>query len=781
MKLDHRRSGRRVRGPLALILAGTSVVTWAQQANNTPPAETPASDAAQAAPIPLPAASVPSTPGAETASQLSEVVVTATKRSEPVRNIPATMNVLKGEQLEREGVQDIDQIVARVPGVNMTDDGEGDAKRVTIRGVSSDLNTNFTTGTLLGDIPFSDPFVPKVQLDPNPFDMATVEVLKGPQGTLFGGSGLNGMIRYVPNAPEFDQARVKYYAQTTSYPGNGGEGLSYGGVINAPFADHTAAVRLLGFHRHDPGFIDNTFTGAKDINSISQYGFRGEAALHPADNWTLSLLGTRQHTRQNDVGFTTNFQGQLQRSDTPRSSPTESSYNLGNLGIQGNFSWATLVSQTSVFEKQFDAFVDASRIVPGGQVPVLDAVDHNKSHGLTQEIRLSSAPGDSPWKWLAGAFYYRTRLGDCAESGAAEDLPTLPPLTQLQGFLAVPCQGNQAKLAGSLDIAQLNANIKVQERALFGELTRELGRYVDVTVGARVYKTQTGGTVATNGVLYAAQSGSPTGAQHDADVAEHGLSPKGSIVFHPTRNLRAYVTASRGFRFGGPQIGASTPTTQVPQTYKSDSLWNYELGLRTDWLKRSLQVDASLYRFNWKNPQVSQLSNDGLVTFINNVGEAKGDGAELEIRYKPRFLHGLSLDSLGSWNRTVTTLPFDSATGAVVPSGSPWPLSPHWQASTTLAYTLPLETFELGASVRHTYAGKACNDIECQAYVFGYRTVDVNVFAGGLDNAWPQLSLSLQNLADERGVNNISINSTLGNTVNYIAPRAVVLRLSGNF
>src|SRR3546814_7398096 len=101
-------------------------------------------------------------------------------------------------------------------------------------------------------------------------------------------------------------------------------------------------------------------------------------------------------------------------------------------------------------------------------------------------------------------------------------------------------------------------------------------------------------------------------ATRDQSVGEHGLSPKASIVFHPTDDLRAYFTASRGFRFGGPQIAASTPTTTVPPVYKSDSLWNYELGLRTDWLKRSLQIDISAYHIDWKNPQVYQKSADNL-------------------------------------------------------------------------------------------------------------------------------------------------------------------------
>lgn len=753
-----------------------------QQADQTQAPSAPAVSETLAV-ISLPPEPPPLTPFVpeDDAQPIAEVVVTATKRAEPVRAIPATIAVLKGADLEREGVQNLDQIVTRVPGVNLTDDGQGQAKRVTIRGISTDASANFTTGTLLGDIPFSDPFVPKVQLDPNPFDMATVEVLKGPQGTLFGGSGLNGLIRYVPEAPRFDDFHVKYYTQYTAYPGNGDSGWNYGAVVNAPFADHTAALRLMGFRRAAPGFVDNTFTDQRDVNSASQYGVRGIAAWKPAENWKISLLGTAQHMTENDVAFTDNYDGKLRRDNTPRPSPVESSYSLGNLSIEGELSWATFVSQTAVSEKQFDAFLDSSRILLQGHVPLLAVVDHADSHGFSQELRLVSADGDSPWKWLTGAFYNDTRLKDCAEAPAAEGLPTLPAPPLLQGLLANPCPGNVRKMQGSLDIGQLVGDIDVSEAALFGELTRAFGEEWDVTLGARGYRTKSGGTVSTAGLLYSAQSnGMP--AHHDADVTEDGLNPKVSIVFHPTRDVRMYFTASRGFRFGGPQLGASTPTTEVPVVYKSDTLWNYELGLRSDWFDRSLRLDASVYRIDWKNPQVTQLSNDSLVKFIDNVGGARGYGTDLELRYLPPFLRGLSLDAQVAYNRTETTGPFDSVTGETVPKGSAWPLSPHWQTSTTLAYAVPVDDWLLGVSLRHSYLGSACNAIECTRKAFGYQMLDMNLFVNGPEGSfWPQLSVSLNNLTDERGYSNISTSSTIGDSINYIAPRAVVLRLSGNF
>ncbi|HEY0915490.1 MAG TPA: TonB-dependent receptor [Solimonas sp.] len=757
---------------------GSSAVTPAQQ----PETQQPPADLEVIPVKPGESEPLPTMAEARRAPQVEEIVVTATKRAEPLREIPATIAVLTGEDLEREGIQNIEQIVTMVPGVNLSDEGTGGApKRVTIRGVSSGTNTNLSVGTLIGDIPFSDPFSPKVQLDPNPFDMATVEVLKGPQGTLFGGTGLNGMIRYVPEAPRLDEVQVKYYGQLTSYPGNGGSGWNYGAMFNAPFADNQAAIRLVGFKRDSPGYVDDTKNDRHDINTASQYGLRGILAWQPDDRWKISLLGATQRTEENDIAYADNYDGRLAHGDSPRPSPSKSAYNLANLSVERSFDWGEVISQTSYVEKQFEIFLEASRAL-GGLLPLLAGATDNHSEGITQELRLVSAPGDGPWKWLLGAFYYDMQLYDCSEIGALQGLPTLPRLPLLSGVLATPCPGNASKIAGMLDIGQLRGEVDLEEHALFGELTRALGDRWEVTLGARAYRIRTGGTINFSGLLYASQNQLRAG-QKPADSSEDGISPKASIAFQATDNLRLYFTASRGFRFGGPQLAASSPTTDVPETYKSDSLWNYELGLRSDWLDRSLRIDASVYRIDWKDPQVYQISADGLTGFIDNVGGARGHGVELSLSYLPSFLEGLSLNATAAWGRTVTTEEFKAANDDPVAVGSPWPMSPRWQTSTTLAYAQPVASWQLGASLRHNYLGQACNTILCTAQVFGYRTLDLNLFATPASGSyWPQLSLTLANLTDERGYGNITTNPLPArDTVTYIAPRTLVLRLSGNF
>ena len=768
---------------LAMGLAMTPQAPWGQEPAPEDPAalDVIAVDQDQAVSEPAAADAQP------TPTQFEEIVVTATKRAQPLREIPATIAVVSGETLEREGIQNVEQIVTMVPGVNLTDEGSGGTpKRITIRGVSAGFGTNLTAGTLIGDIPFTDPFAPKVQLDPNPFDIATVEVLKGPQGTLFGGTGLNGMIRYVPEAPRLDEFRVKYYTQLTAYPDEGDSGWNHGAMLNVPFADHHAAVRLVGFHRDSPGYVDDELNDERDVNSASQYGIRGILAWEPDDRWKISLLGATQSTEEDDVAYTDYYDGRLERRSSPRPSPSEARYSLANLALERSFDWGTLLSQTSYVKKEFEIFLEASRVSAGvtdSPPPLLAGADDNHSKSIVQELRAVSAPGDGPWKWLAGAFYYHMDLYDCAEAGAAENLPNLPPPPILNGLLATPCPGNADKIAGMLDIAQLVGEIDLEERAIFGEVTRALGDRWEVTLGARAYDLQTSGTVSFAGVIYALQNNLMPG-RRPADSSEKGISPKASVAFRASDDLKFYVTASRGFRFGGPQLAASTPTTTIAESYESDSLWNYELGVRSDWLDRSLRIDASVYYVDWKDPQIWQQTPPPLaIGFIDNVGGAKSEGVELSLNYLPRFVEGLSLDASVAWGRTETTKEFEAASGTMVPSGSPWPLAPRWQTATTLAYVRPIASWQAGASLRHAYVGDACNTIECTADVFGFRTLDLNLFAApGEGSYWPQLSLTLANLTDERGYSNITTNPLpAGDTVNYIAPRSLVLRLSGSF
>jgi iron complex outermembrane receptor protein len=704
------------------------------------------------------------------ATQLEDLVVTSTKRAVSVRDIPATVNALDGDALERLGAQGVDDFIKLVPGVNINDEGGNGPKRITVRGITGELQTVFATGVLFGDVPFSDLFIPFFHLDPNPFDLATVEVLKGPHGTLFGGYGLNGLIRYVPEPPKLATYELKYYVQHMAME-QGGRDPAYGAVLNAPLGGDTAALRLMAFRRDQPGYTDDTQAGVEDVNTLGQTGYRAMVAWEPAARWSVSLLHTAQDTHVADLASTDNFDGRLERGHTPRPSPTDTAYGLTSVALGYDFGWARVAGQASYVTKDFENFLDLSRIANDGQDAVLGNQYFVSSDAQVFELRLLSpedAPGD--WRWLVGAFGTPTDFYACFD--------TYTPAPPVPAGSPAPCPGTRDPapyIAG-----QFLAYARTTDVAAFGEVTRRLGAHWDVTLGARWYETRLTGQVVTSGAAF--EDGQPGPQERQPDLGESGVNPRLSVSWRPAPGLMAYASAARGFRFGGIQLAGDPLGNDLPDTYKSDVLWNYELGARTDWLGRTLQTDVAIYAIDWQDPQLLQRTPDGVFTYTDNVGGARGRGAELALRWRVPYVDGLLLNAQAAYNVTETTEPFTASSGAAVEPGSPWPYAPEWQTSTALSYTLSLGSWQGTFGVRHGYTSAAWNVVERTARVFDYQTWDAQLSVGSLARRWlPEISLIGSNLADERSFSGVTFFPNADPSVTYVAPRALVARLAAVF
>jgi iron complex outermembrane recepter protein len=764
-----------------LLLAAPAVCAQGQEPQPEPtPVETsdPASagEAQPADDAPPPLETIPveaeaAPPAADGPAVLDDLIVTATKRAVSVREIPASVHAFDGDALERLGAQSVDDIVRLVPGVTLNDEGGWGPKRVSVRGITSELQTVFATGILFNDVPFNDLFYPFVHLDPNPFDLATVEILKGPHGTLFGGYGLNGLIRYVPEPPKFATTEVKYFAQYTELAQGGAE-PAYGAAVNVPLADDALALRLMGFGRKAPGYVDDTQAGLADVNTLDQTGYRGMLAWEPGD-WTVSVMHLGQDTQTADVAWTDNFRGELERGHAPRPMPTDSAYEMSSIGVGYSFEWAQLVSQTSRFTKEFGNFLDFSRIAGGGQEPVLGNATYISSEAFIQELRLVSAEDQgSRWQWLIGAFGSPVELYVCVDSQAeAPPLPVAAP---------APCPENAGQGTPDPFIAgQVLARVETTDLALFGEVTRELTDRWDVTGGARYYRTSLQGRVITAGAVF--EDGMPGPNVVNADFEESGVNPRLSTKFRFTPDLLTYLTVSRGFRFGGVQLVGAVPGNDLPDTYESDLLWNYELGARSTWFGGTLQADAAAYYIDWDRPQLLQRTPDGLFTYTDNVGGAQGQGAEAAVKYRVPFLNGLTLDLVAAYNETVTTVPFTASNGAAIAPGSPWPYAPEWQTVGSAAYALTLGSWITTASLRHTYVSEAWSAIERTAQVYGYETLDFSLGVSSLAWRWlPEINASLNNLTDERAIVGVTVVQGTP-AVTYLGPRALIVRIGGTF
>lgn len=725
---------------------------------------------------PASAADEPSTP------QIAEVIVTATKRAENVRDIPASIAVLSGEDLERRGAQDTADIVKLVPGANVTSTGDS-PQRVTIRGISSDIGTSSTTGTLFGNVSFTEAWTPVVALDPNPFDMGSVEVLKGPQGTLYGASALNGAVRYVPTLPKFGAYEVKWYGQYTSVH-EGAAGPSYGAAVNLPFGD-TLALRMMAFDRESPGYIDNTRTGDKDINRTDQQGARALLGWRPGDAWDILLTGAWQETDLRDVGIADNDQGNLESRDRARPSPNHTQYALADLAITYDGDWAQFVSDTSYVDKGGHNFFDASSRTSGsGALPLIAQYYVGDSHTVGQEFRLVSI--DDPqnrWKWVTGLFGWQQDVRNTLTVPLAIELT---PLATIIDALHLGPLGSLFTETGSPIVTKTDGDVRIRELAAFGELTRRFGDSVEVSLGGRLYRTESGGSNAQSGVYVLAQQLQSPFVIEDT-VKESGFNPKASIVWHLNDDILAYGLASKGFRVGGIQTGLtqSFGRNAAPETFKSDTLWNYEAGIRTQFFHNTLRLDLTGFLVDWKNPQSLQQDASGLSVYIDNVGGVRSKGGDLSMQYRFPWA-GLSLTNAVSYADTVTTKPFTTATGNVYPSGTSWPLAPKWQTASTLSFLQPIGDWLFGGYATYTYIGKTVPVFGAHE-VFNYHQVDLQLSVSNPAIAWlPEVALIVNNLTDERGITNaftsgIPTAALAAQEYYYITPRAISVRLMGHF
>jgi iron complex outermembrane receptor protein len=712
----------------------------------TPDTTPPATESAAPIPIEAQATSPGSRPDKPAvATQLEEVVVTATKRAQSVRDIPSTVDVIKGTKLESIGARDLKDFIALVPGINSQDEIVGEQRKLSVRGVGPDNSTNQTVGVVLGDVALSDPYGALTIVDPNPWDMATLEVLKGPQGTLFGATSLAGLLRYVPNAPMLQTWEAKAFAEYVHIH-EGGSDPTYGAALNVPVGD-SLAFRAAAIWQHQPGVIDIDNPARKQNNVDSSINSSGRimGLWQPLPRLTVNAMYMQELRRANDTNFVTNQSGMLERDDAPDPSPARNGFKLSSLDLRYRFDWATLASITGYQTKTSYNDVDSSFLLEplaAAGISYLHSERQVATNGLQQEFRLTS-PDGGRWNWVTGAYYsiYKANYDSYlyVPTGAVIPPSLLATLQPLLGSLDANGRGIDLSVGGVHPL-------KAGERAVFGETNFDLFSNLRLSGGARLYRADVGGTVASSGVS-AGENGFSAGVKND------GFSPKVAITYRPVEPVMLYTNVTRGFQFGGFNlVTVNLPGQDVPPTYKSSTLWNYEAGMRTDWFHKTLRFDLTAFYLNWKDAQVSQATTDGLTIYVDNVGVVHSKGVEATLRYLTP-IHGLTLEENASYIRAETAVPFEDSAGSQVPVGTIMPSSPKLQETTNLSYRLVLGNVTTTASVIDSFQGKAWDDIEHDHAVGNFNITNVYLNIGRNDVSFqPQLTLSVTNVFDRRAI-----------------------------
>jgi outer membrane receptor protein involved in Fe transport len=679
---------------------------------------------------------------------LEEVIVTAKTGAEPARTISGSVSALSGRQLDAMGAQGFEDYLTRAPGAVFNAAVPG-LSTATMRGVTTTVgvsNNQGTTGYFINDVPLTDPFYSAGIPDIDAFDVDTVTVLRGPQGTLFGAASLGGAIDYQAARPDLSayQLRVQASGESTRSGAPGGAAKI---MLNAPVVQDRLAVRAVYVHRRDGGYIDNLGIGRADSNRTTVDGGRLQLAWTPSSTTRISYLFLDQTQDTADVGYQEPLRAGPLRKASLIPEAARFRTRIDSLRLDHDLGFATVTATAAYHEKSSTTAGDVTPFFAAalpGAAPVSDLLTAD-SHGASFELRLASAPGRR-LDYVLGAYHDEvdeTIRQAYSAPNAAAVIEALYASTYGAGIGAATAPGGTFFAA--------DVPFRGRETAAFGEASYHVTGRLKLTLGGRLFDTGSVSTAATRGFFNLLSSGSMqssrSGEQHQT-----GFAPKAAITWTPGPDLLAYGLVSKGFRYGGPNINASSPEFAIPPGFRSDSLVNYELGVRTNWFARRLQVDATAFFIDWSDIQLQLYSPLGL-TYLANAGKAKSAGVEATASW--RILPDVTLQSNLTYLDAALSEDFDPGGGQpAIPSGATLPGASRWQVSSILSYEWIRGPAAPVLTLSHHYVSSAPGDLAAGAPQGGY-----NQFDARATFHLPSMELSVfaRNIGNSRGVTSASL------------------------
>jgi outer membrane receptor protein involved in Fe transport len=760
------------------------------------------------------------------AAEIEEIVVTATKRGElAVQEMAESVHVLGADSMALRRQFDFESFAASVPGLQFQDLGPGD-KEFIIRGING--NGPSVVGAYFDEyvITANDQQDGGGKNAPIKLvDMARVEVLNGPQGTLYGANSMAGNIRFIPNKPDMEALYVAADLDLSS-TSDGGEGYFVNGTLNLPVAQDSLALRVTGYAEDQDGWIDQArrespggFSLDEDINDVEVVGGRVSLRWTPADRWMLDLLYLNQAM---DVGGSPRFTakgvpawpsqppeianlpgnpGFAPLPGLPALTPADDFINSdvtrndreddvqlfgGTLSYDAGF--GTFTGIASYFEHEILFNFDSTPILLFFNAPlVAQTVQPQTYETTTVEGRFSSAL-DGPFNFVAGAYYQkddndfevRVVTTDGSGNGVAWD----------------PLNANDAFLSGGSAVFGRERNDEVKQKAVFGEATFDFAERWQLLAGLRWFDAEIdsiqgtthgffGGLTAPGPdsvVVGTTDNGNPLFLFEQSDDT---VRPKVSLSYDVSEDVMLYALYSEGFRVGGVNNGNQPFAQGIPATFDSDELTNIEFGVKSIWLDRRLQLNATLFFIDWDDIQVEPRDPAGNIPFTTNGGAAEVRGLEWS-------LDALLTESL-RWTFTGTYLFTHelSENQPVLPGASPFvivgtdgdeiPNTPDLQLYTSLQYdaTIWQRPASFIADVR--YRGSADTEfVASNPFNIGldsYTMVDVYANLDVTENV--TIGIYAKNLFDELAVYDGI--GTFQDPESIIAARPLTFGISGRY
>jgi len=743
-----------------------------------------------------------------------EIVVTAQKRAQVLLDVPSSVTVVGGDTLDRQQAKDFQDYLSLVPGFSINGSTAG-VTRITLRGANTG-GVASTVAIFMDDVPFGSSTGlangSVLSGDFDPFDLNRIEVLRGPQGTLYGASSFGGVLRYITNAPKLNQfeARGQAGIEDTAH---GGLGYNAAAVFNAPLGPK-AAIRIDGFYRKDHGYIDsignnpilNLLTGeeigrtlvAKDINDRKSFGGRASLLFDPTDKLSIRLTAFAQNLNSGAGDYfevdpntlKSLYGGFVQSRYQPE--PTHIKYRVyyGNADWDLGFANFASVTSYSTFNENLET--DASFVNVGGGVSFAQLVNLLANLGpaapiviglpaitdtvitrplgvelfqttatnkFTQELRLAS-PNNDKLEWLIGAFY-------------THEKSKIDP----QNYFATEF-GTDTIATDVAQIANIFLHSTYDEYAAFGNATWHITPRADLTLGGRWAHNKQNADLSIVSDLLGSSAGS--GLHSSESVFTYSVAPRYELSKHAS----IYARVASGYRPGGPNVIPAGAPPGVPTTYAADRLTNWEVGIKAEAPDAHLwSFELAAYHIDWKNIQLFEVINQ---TGINaNGGKARVNGLEFSAALRP--VRGLTLATNGAYTDAKLKDDTPPATGGL--AGDPLPWVPKFSGAMHADYEFPLSP-SLGGFVGASldYIGKRNAEFNQRnpggslIRIPGYTEVDLR---GGVRVGRFTVEAFARNLFDKRGLTD-AFGLGPGNFPNgaaaasSIRPRTIGLTLTAN-
>ncbi|MEO5708184.1 MAG: TonB-dependent receptor [Alteraurantiacibacter sp.] len=671
------------------------------------------------------------------ATSEGEILVTATRRSTALSRTPASIVAMGKEELDVQGVRSIADIAAITPGITFGQSGVlyGTGQTaISIRGVDSQSGIP-TTGVYIDDTPVQTRVGVSPSLSnayPQVFDLERVEVLRGPQGTLFGSGSVGGAIRFITPQPSFDDLDI--YARTELATTRHGD-LSYEGglAVGMPIVEGLVGMRASGWYRRDGGFVDrlDPYTMAvdqRDADRADSYTARLAVGIRPTE--TLSLTPSIYFQKLSiadgsrfELATSDRESGDLRLSLNQRAEPREDRFTLPALKAELELGDVTLISDTSYFDRTTETINDdtsLSFVFSGGLIEkpfpagfedyAPFTLNQTRQTALTQELRLQDNSQSDRLNWITGLFFQRSYVRDQYQARDERLLDVInlgqeqfgePPFASLtDSFFGTELY------QGLFSVFQRNEH-RDRQYAAYAQADYEVVDRLTLTAGLRYTIAEYSFTGFGAGPVLATDGQTDT-----ADTTSKTLTPRFGVSFQADRNNLFYASASKGVR--GPGVSSPVGANCIDDAaaigfdpfatleIQPDSIWNYEVGSKNRLFDGALAIDASAYRVDWNNVQTLFALPQCTIQTALNLGSAKIEGFDLAVTVRP--VERLSLGASASYidARYTSSIPGPGNT-IIRQAGEPFPLVAPWSVQLNAEYNQELGENELYGRADFSY------------------------------------------------------------------------------